>query len=288
MTESEIPSSELRSHPADPTERAERITSRPPLAAVPPAPATGFALSEEMERIALVGRLLTSLDAYAAEATEDRVRASEDRVKAEIDRKQFRAWFTRANATQDAQLGLIRGDIQRINRRLEEGDALFRDHRAALLAKDNRISELVDCVSAMNLEVQSMRASAKATGSAGALAGLALLVLEDSDLMRRAIRRVCTDYGANVLEARTIAEAQAVVDSRAPLDVVTVDLRLENEDAMPFVRELKASCAVGVVIMTGHATEDQALEAEALGVPVLNKPFSIEALLRAVGAAVLE
>lgn len=277
------------------TDRAEPPATLPPEAdrselptgvdhPIPPA----AALPAELEQTALIGRLLTSLDAYAAEAEEDRVRAREDRVKAELDRRQFRAWFARSNATQDAQLGLIRGDIQRINRRLEEGDAEFRTHRAELAAKDERIAKLVDCVAALNLEVQSLRtapAPASKAQPSEELGGLLVLILEDDDTLRGTVTRVCQDKGASVVAVSTIAEASRVLESGAPHpDVVTVDLKLaHSEDAFPFVRELRANHQqVGVLILTGAIRPDQEAEAIDLGVAVVTKPFDLRQLVDAI------
>jgi CheY-like chemotaxis protein len=244
---------------------------------------TGFGLPEELTTIALVGRLSLDVGRYHDEA-------SEDRRLAAVERKEAREWFARYDKRQDHQLGLIQGDIQRINARLEEGDAEFKSHRAELLAKDDKIAALVDCVTALNLEVQRMRLGPAYATSRRALAGIVILLLEDSDLVRAATTKVLEDYGAHVLQACTVDEAKALLDAHAspPPHVVAVDLKLETVSAMPVVRMLRASYSVGIVIVTGDISEFERAEAAELNIRVIGKPFSVDSLIEAIKAAAIE
>jgi CheY-like chemotaxis protein len=264
------------------------------LAEFPGDSATGFGLPRELSTVRLVGKLSIDLERYNEEAREDRRLASEDRKLAlEASKhaieasRQAREWFSKLDARQDQQLGLIQGDIQRINARLAEGDIEIRAHRAALEAKDDTIRDLVDVVSALRLTVESMRVSPQYEAGPSHLKGLVILVLEDSDLVRTAIARLCTDCGARVLQATTIEEAEAILDAPSPvLDVVAVDLRLNGgDDGMPFVRKLRNFYRVGAIIITGEISEADRAEAASLNVTIVQKPFSIDVLVDAIKAA---
>lgn len=120
----------------------------------------------------------------------------------------------------------------------------------------------------------------------------AILVVEDDAMMRQTLRAVLEDAGHTVAEA---PEGQQGLDllcaAREPLVVLLDHLMpvLDGEGVLERVaggrEDLRRHA---YVLMTGaadHLSPRLAVLVTALGVPVVAKPFDIDALLAAVSAA---
>ena len=107
-----------------------------------------------------------------------------------------------------------------------------------------------------------------------------VLVVDDADAMRRAVRRVLSDSGYEVDVACTLAEARGMHPGK--YEAVLVDARLGNERGMDLVEELCAQdpAATGrCLLMTGGATG-----MIPAGFAYLAKPFEPGELIKAVRA----
>jgi DNA-binding response OmpR family regulator len=107
-----------------------------------------------------------------------------------------------------------------------------------------------------------------------------VLVVDDADAMRRAVRRVLTDSGYEVDVAGTLAEARGMHPGKYA--AVLVDARLGNERGMDLVEELCAQdpAATGrCLLMTGGA-----IGMIPQGLAYLAKPFEPGELIKAVRA----
>ncbi len=107
-----------------------------------------------------------------------------------------------------------------------------------------------------------------------------VLVVDDADAMRRAVRRVLTDSGYEVDVAGTLAEARGMHPGNYA--AVLVDARLGNERGMDLVEELCAQdpAATGrCLLMTGGA-----IGMIPEGLAYLAKPFEPGELIKAVRA----
>jgi DNA-binding NtrC family response regulator len=110
---------------------------------------------------------------------------------------------------------------------------------------------------------------------------LRVLVVEDEALIRWSIAETLADRGHSVVEAASAAGAvQAIRDAAQPIDVVLLDLRLPDSDALNLladIRRLRPKSAV--VMMTAFGTPDVAQHALELGAyRVVDKPFDMHAL----------
>jgi len=106
-----------------------------------------------------------------------------------------------------------------------------------------------------------------------------LLLVDDEDAIRFAVRDFLESRGHQVEEAVTAAEAEKAFQSGAP-DGVILDYRLPDGtalDLLPKLRTLDAS--VPVLVLTAHASIDLAVQAVKLGAEqFLAKPVELPAL----------
>ncbi len=101
--------------------------------------------------------------------------------------------------------------------------------------------------------------------------GAPVLIVDDEKNIRRTLRMVLESDGHVVHEAGSIAEADAVL-AQHPIDLVLLDVKLGDDNGLDFLRALrgKAEDARGdadipVVMISGHATVDDAVAATKLG-----------------------
>ncbi len=93
---------------------------------------------------------------------------------------------------------------------------------------------------------------------------LCALVLEDDESSRLALVELVEAEGFRALPAGTLAEARAAV-SREPPDVALLDLMLPDGSGVEIMRELQSCPGSEIVMITGSASVDSAVEALRLG-----------------------
>ena len=113
-----------------------------------------------------------------------------------------------------------------------------------------------------------------------------LLVVDDEPIVGAVMKRVAEPVGFDVVVCSSAAEAVATL-SRLPADMAFVDLRMPDTNGIHLLRQIRdtvPSCEV--VLMSGFATIDSAVEAVKLGArDYLTKPLDFDrvtALLRNV------
>jgi CheY-like chemotaxis protein len=122
--------------------------------------------------------------------------------------------------------------------------------------------------------------------SAGALAGLHVLVVDDDPAVRVGTRFVLDDRGARVSVAADPAEALASALADRP-DAALVDLRLGRGDSgLQLALRLRERWpGLVLILISGDRTPDAVRAADAAGLPVLGKPIDAEWLVRALRQA---
>ncbi len=116
----------------------------------------------------------------------------------------------------------------------------------------------------------------------------AVLVVDDDEGVRAAVRRFIAQEGFEVVVAGSIAEAREHLESREVL-VVLSDISLAGgESGLDLLAEIKGQRPeLDVLMMTGNADLDSAVEALRRGAyDYLRKPFPFEALRAALRRAI--
>ena len=115
-------------------------------------------------------------------------------------------------------------------------------------------------------------------------AGFTVLVVEDEDSLRGAIRRLLSDAGYMVLEARHGAEAlEVLAGTRTPVGLVLTDLRMPVMDG----RQLAAALArlrptLPIVFMSGFTAQLMDMRLVSPHLSFVAKPFRNDDLLATV------
>ncbi len=104
-----------------------------------------------------------------------------------------------------------------------------------------------------------------------------ILVVEDEPLIRKAVGRALRGFGYNVLEADNGRSALNVLSSANNVDLILTDVRMPEMNGPELVRAaIEERPAIKVMYMSGYT--DGLLGADEADIPLLQKPFSTEAL----------
>ncbi len=113
----------------------------------------------------------------------------------------------------------------------------------------------------------------------------ALFVDDDADFLQ-GVAEVASQEGFAIIAANSLREAREHL-AREPVDLVLIDLMLPDGDGISLLRELKETSSSDVILVSGMATVDSAIEALRLGaLDYLTKPLD-NGRLKAVLAHVL-
>jgi DNA-binding NtrC family response regulator len=111
-----------------------------------------------------------------------------------------------------------------------------------------------------------------------------ILVVDDEHGIRDLLWEILNDEGHNVELAENAAQARVARGRERP-DLVLLDIWMPDTDGVTLLKEWSASGALTmpVIMMSGHATIDTAVEATKIGaLAFLEKPITLQKLLKAV------
>lgn len=114
-----------------------------------------------------------------------------------------------------------------------------------------------------------------------------ILVVDDELGIRDLLCEILNDEGHNVEVAENAAQARAARLRDRP-DLVLLDIWMPDTDGVTLLKEWSATGALTmpVIMMSGHATIDTAVEATKIGaLAFLEKPITLQKLLKAVEQA---
>jgi DNA-binding NtrC family response regulator len=111
-----------------------------------------------------------------------------------------------------------------------------------------------------------------------------ILVVDDEIGIRELLSEILSDEGHVVLTAENAAAARALRHAETP-DLVLLDIWMPDTDGVTLLKEWAAGgqLTMPVIMMSGHATIDTAVEATRFGaLDFLEKPIALARLLAAV------
>ncbi len=116
-----------------------------------------------------------------------------------------------------------------------------------------------------------------------------ILVVDDERNIRRTLRMVLEGEGATVLEAATGEEALAAIEgmASAPIEVIITDVMMPGISGLELLERLAEAAggapAVPVILISGHATVDDAVKATRLGAfDFFEKPLARDRIIVSV------
>ena len=114
-----------------------------------------------------------------------------------------------------------------------------------------------------------------------------ILVVDDEMGIRELLNEILTDEGHSVVAAQNAHEARNARNNLEP-DLVLLDIWMPEVDGVTLLKEWSSNgqLTMPVVMMSGHATIDTAVEATRIGaVNFLEKPIALQKLLKTVEQA---
>jgi DNA-binding response OmpR family regulator len=115
------------------------------------------------------------------------------------------------------------------------------------------------------------------------LSGLRVLIVEDNFNIAVGLARHLKAQGAEIAgPAGTISEALALIDNTERIDHAALDINIRGALVYPVVDALRSK-GVPVLFMTGY--DQKTVRQGYDDIPCLQKPFTIERLIEAIGSA---
>lgn len=117
-----------------------------------------------------------------------------------------------------------------------------------------------------------------------------VLLVDDEAPFVEALAKRLDKRGLEVLVAYSGPEALQKLDQESHADVVVLDVKMPGMDGIEALKQIKAAHPmVEVIMLTGHATVDSAIEGMKLGaLDYLMKPCDMEVLMAKVQEAKLK
>ena len=114
-----------------------------------------------------------------------------------------------------------------------------------------------------------------------------ILVVDDEMGIRELLNEILTDEGHTVYAAESAMQARTIREQMRP-DLVLLDIWMPDVDGITLLKEWSKAgqLTMPVVMMSGHATIDTAVEATRIGaLNFLEKPIALQKLLKTVNKA---
>lgn len=114
-----------------------------------------------------------------------------------------------------------------------------------------------------------------------------ILVVDDEMGIRELLNEILTDEGHTVYAAESAVQARTIREQMRP-DLVLLDIWMPDVDGITLLKEWSKTgqLTMPVVMMSGHATIDTAVEATRIGaLNFLEKPIALQKLLKTVNKA---
>jgi DNA-binding NtrC family response regulator len=119
------------------------------------------------------------------------------------------------------------------------------------------------------------------------LQGQRILIVDDEASLRTALFRIFDRKGFQVITAASRKEAETISQSDKAIDLAIVDLRLPDGDGLELMARLRSMHPnIQVIILTGHASIESAVEATRQGAfHFVTKPCNLDEIMTLVDRA---
>ena len=117
-----------------------------------------------------------------------------------------------------------------------------------------------------------------------------IMVVDDESEIRNIIKEILVEEGYTTLTAASAEEAKRLLAEHRP-DLVFLDIWMPDQDGIELLKEwsLDQTKTFPVIMISGHATIETAIEATKLGATAfIEKPISIEKLFNTIDSVFLE
>ena len=114
--------------------------------------------------------------------------------------------------------------------------------------------------------------------------GLHVLLVEDSDHVRRFARQLLEDLGCEVLEASSAEDALELLKGHA-VDLVFSDILMPGRTGLELAQDIKAVYGLPVLLASGYSSE-QFVPKDQREFPILRKPYKLETLAASINELV--
>ncbi len=120
--------------------------------------------------------------------------------------------------------------------------------------------------------------------------GPRVLIVDDEASLRTALFRALDRKGYQVITAASSKEAETISQTDKPLDLALIDLRLPDGDGIQLMRKIRDMHPnIQVVILTGHASIESAVEATRYGAfHFVTKPCNLDEILTLLDRALTQ
>ena len=195
----------------------------------------------------------------------------------------FKEFYQLANQAGDRSFGMGLG----LN--IVQRSAALLEHQIALRSSPGcgtRFSILADAAE----PVQAPPSADKWQPVPGDIAGLQVLLIEDNDNAREAVRDLLNSWGCTVRTATNLLEARALLQASGVPDVIVSDYHLgAAESGIDCIQVLRqdAARAIAACLMSGDTHEDFLQAVKTADIPLLHKPVrpaKLRSLLRRLAA----
>src|SRR6478672_9421525 len=134
-----------------------------------------------------------------------------------------------------------------------------------------------------------MALAASAPSGWPAAARPSLLVVDDEVPVLRLIERLANKAGFEVMTCSNGTDAMRLL-GRKPADLAMVDLRMPDVNGLDLLRQIRRAVpGCEVILMTGHASVESAVDAIKLGArEFLTKPFNFDRLRKVLAGIRVE
>jgi DNA-binding NtrC family response regulator len=111
-----------------------------------------------------------------------------------------------------------------------------------------------------------------------------ILVVDDDLVVLQSCKKILESSGKTVTLTETVKEALKVIDQKASIDLVLVDIKMPEEDGLSLIEKLREKgIDIPILVMSGYPTEETIDTSLSTGAhDFIAKPFTPDELLNTI------